>query len=95
MHMSECGADEEMPTGGRDTRPSRPLAFLNPARLALRGAGLLDLDDLPAAVDSAVRADVVRAPHLVAVPALDQLRWFQEMMPAAVALPVPADSLLR
>jgi hypothetical protein len=66
------------------------------ARLSrLAGAGaLLDDDHLPIAVVPTIRADVMRPMQLPAGLTNDQLGAFQENMAAAVALPVPANTLL-
>src|SRR6476619_2799989 len=58
------------------------------------GRGLLELDRLAALVPAAVRADVVRQLHLVAVIALHELRHAQRQVRAALALAGMRDASL-
>jgi hypothetical protein len=53
-----------------------------------------DHDHLATVVHAAIRADVMRPLHFVAMAARYELNRFNEVMPAAVALAVPAHSLL-
>lgn len=55
---------------------------------------LLDNDDLPIAVVTAIRADVVGSVELTAGLTGNQLRALQEDVAPAIALAVPANSLL-
>jgi hypothetical protein len=52
-----------------------------------------DHDHLTAVVHAAVRADMMRPLHLVAMATRHELNRFDEVVPAAVALAVPAYSL--
>lgn len=56
---------------------------------------LLDLNDLTAVIHATVRADMMRQFHLAAAGALHEVQRRDEMMTAAIALPVTADSLFR
>jgi len=79
----------------RMTRACKPAQPWRARRARLAGArALLDDDDLPIAVVATVRADVMRAMKLPAGLTNDQLGALQEDMAAAVALPVPANTLL-
>jgi hypothetical protein len=79
----------------RMTRACKPAQPWRARRARLAGAGaLLDNDDLPIAVVATVRADVMRAMKLPAGLTNDQLGALQENVAAAVALPVPANTLL-
>jgi hypothetical protein len=64
-------------------------------RLLFAALALFDHDHLAAVVPTAARADVMRKLEFVAVAALDQVNCGDEVMPAAVALTVPANTLLR
>jgi len=67
---------------------------LSRLRLLSRSSGFLDLDHLAATVGSAARTDVMRPLHATAVAAAHDRRCGEEVVAAAVALPVPADLLL-
>ena len=64
-------------------------------RLLLAAFALFDHDHLAAVVPTATRANVMRQFKFLAVAALDEVNRGDKVMPAAVALTVPADTLLR
>lgn len=66
----------------------------NGRKLSLARSPLFDYDDLPAPVKPAARANMVRPLHLTAIPASHQVDRGDEIVAAAVALAMSADSLL-
>lgn len=88
--VTRTGVKMQRPRRSRETGRGRYAGGLGFCALAL-----FDDDDLPAVVHAAIRANVVRSFGLAAMLAWHELHWLQVMMPAAIPLPVPADSLLR
>lgn len=61
--------------------------------LRLGALSLLDLDYLTTVVHAAIGADMVGPLQLAAVAALDKIEGLDVVMPASIALTVPANAL--